>query len=187
MASLLLLVPIFYIYKSFTGSDVNDLNIEYSKKPVESKSLLKTNNDKSSKEIPNNEEIVDTESNDIVTSTDNAFVKEGDLDSLTDELYKDKQENTVSVSNLDEIEEEAIVRKQNLGYEIEEAVEDRLHMAGDAEIASVKIDESVVDNEIAKNEEIVDTQSGDIDTGTDNTFVKEQVNHIRIKKIILLL
>ncbi len=160
MASLLLLVPIFYIYKSFTGSDVNDLNIEYSKKQVESKSLLKTNNDKSSKEIPNNKKIVDTESKDADTSTDNIFVKEKDLDSLTDELYKDKEENTVSVNNLDEIEGEAIVQKQNLGDEIEEAAEDSLDMAGDAEIAWVKIDDNKIDESVyTKLESVVKNEN----------------------------
>jgi len=144
MSSLLLLIPVFYIYKSLTSSEVS---IEYSEKPA-SKYLFKTNNDKSSIEIANNEEIVDTQSSDIDTGTDNAIVKQQDLDSLTDELYKDKEENTVSVSNLDEIEGEVIVRKQNLGDEIEEAAEYSLDMAGDAEIASVKIDDNKIDESV---------------------------------------
>jgi len=156
MTSLLLMVPLFYVYKSFTGSDVG---IEYSEKPVESKSLLKTNNDKSSKEITNNEEIADTESKDIDTSTDNAFVKEQDIDFLKDEVFNDTKDNAASVNNLDEIEGEAIVQKQNLGDEIEEATEDSLDMAGDAEIAWVKIDDNKIDkSDNTKLESVVEKE-----------------------------
>jgi len=147
MASLLMLIPVFYIYKGLTSSEVN---IEYSKKPVKSADLNDANDDKSSIEIANNEEIVDTQSSDsdIDTGTDNAFVKEQDLDFLEDESYKDKKDNTVSVSDFDETDSEAIVIEEN-------------------NIANVEANS-------ADSIEIVDTQSSDIDTGTDNTFVKEQ-------------
>ena len=145
MASLLLMIPVFYIYKGLTSSEVN---LEYSEKPVKSADLNDANNDKSSIEIANNEKIVDTESKDIDTSTDNAFVKEEDLDSLKDESYKDKKDNTVSVSDFDETDSEVIV------------LEDK------------NIDN--VEANSADSIEIVDTQSSDIDTGTDNAFVKEQ-------------
>jgi len=150
MASLLLLIPVFYIYKSLTSSEVN---IEYSKKPVKSADLNDANDDKSSIEIANNEEIVDTESSDIDTGTDNAIVKEGDLDSLKDESYNDKEDNTVSVSDFDETDSMAIVLKEN------------------------NIDN--VEANSADSIEIIDTQSGDIDIGkeqdtSDNAFVKEQ-------------
>ncbi|TDJ04902.1 MAG: LysM peptidoglycan-binding domain-containing protein [Deltaproteobacteria bacterium] len=145
LASLLLLIPVFYIYKSLTSSEVN---IEYSEKPDKSADLNDANDDKSSIKIANNEKIVDTESSNIDTGADNAFVKEEDLDSLKDESYKDKKDNTVSVSDFDETDSEAIVIEEN-------------------NIANVEANST-------DSIEIVDTQSSDIDTDTDNAFVKEQ-------------
>ena len=216
MASLLLLMPVFYIYKSLTSSEVN---IEYSEKPVESKSLLKTNNDKSSIEIANNEKIVDTESKDIDTSTDNALVKKEDLDSLKDESYKDKKDNTVSVSDFDETDSEvivledknidnveannadsieiadtqssdidtdtdnALVKKEDLDSLKDESYKDKkdntVSVSDFDEIDSeaIVLEDKNIDNVEANSAdsiEIVDTQSSDIDTGTENTFVKEQ-------------
>jgi curved DNA-binding protein CbpA len=149
MTSLLLLVPIFYIYKNFTGPDVNT---EYSEKPADNTDSNETNNDKSSNEITKNETIVDTGIN--VADTQNTVVDNGadvaldrqeNVNPLDEEEYDDDKD---AVNDFDEVKTRTVVQKPELDENLEVTEQDGLNEPEETEIALVETYENDIDQTV---------------------------------------